>query len=61
MVIDISNITLENLNEYQCIFKKSREIDAKRNKYQEYQHKYYLEVTKPKRNAKKYKGGVIYE
>lgn len=56
MVVDISKITLENINNF--IFDKrevtkkgiSKELNKK-----EYQHQYYLKVTKLKR--KQLKGG----
>ena len=50
MVVDISLITLENLSQYQRkIYKKQKRKGLTK---KEYQHKYYLEVTKPKRKNK---------
>mgnify|MGYP001861023455 CR=1 FL=1 len=47
MVVDISKITLENLSEYQPRYKKKR-LTKK-----EYNYKYYIEKTKPKRSLKR--------
>lgn len=66
MIIDISKITLQNINEYQNIGKKQRKprgiiqkgkgtFDMKEyrktKQYRDYQHNYYLNVTKLKRKG----------
>lgn len=56
MVVDISEITLENLYIYQENYKKKQKKTGLTKK--EYQHKYYMEVTKPKRKQKR---GVLDE
>lgn len=58
MVVDISEINLQNLYLYQPCYRKkqTRHIIPKEKKhfyYKEYQHKYYLEVTKKKRAEKR--------
>lgn len=58
MVVDISEINLQNLYLYQPSYRKkqTRHIIPKEKKhlyYKEYQHKYYLEVTKKKRAEKR--------
>jgi hypothetical protein len=55
-VIDISKITLDNINDYQPVF-KSKKVRGKFNNIKEYQHQYYLEVTKLKR--KLIKDGLV--
>ena len=52
-LIDLAEITLENLSEYQDNYKNNKKLNKK-----EYQHKYYLEVTKPNR---KLKNSIKYE
>ena len=47
MVVDISKITLENISEYQSNSRKKK-LTKK-----EYQHKYYMEKTKPKRKLQR--------
>lgn len=56
MVIDISEITLENLYIYQENYRKKQKRTGLTKK--EYQRKYYLEVTKQKRKQKR---GVLDE
>lgn len=63
MVVDISEINLQNLYLYQPGYRKkqTRHIIPKEKRYhyyKEYQHKYYLEVTKKKRIEKR---GVLSE
>lgn len=48
MVVDISEINLENLYMYQPNYRKKQKKTGLTKK--EYQHKYYMEVTKIKRN-----------
>ena len=75
MVVDISEITLDNIHEYQIGYRKRkpRGINAKgkgtfdikeyrkSKEYKEYQHNYYLRVTKLKRQKNKILklGGLI--
>ena len=47
MVVDISEINLENLYMYQSKYRKRQKKTGLTKK--EYQHKYYMEVTKIKR------------
>ena len=54
MVVDISKINLQNLYLYQLDYREKQT----RHNYKEYQHKYYLEVTKKKRAEKR---GVLSE
>lgn len=56
MVVDISKITLENLHIYQSTYRKKQKKTGLTKK--EYQHKYYIEVTKQKRKQKR---GVLDE
>ncbi len=65
MIVDINEITLDNLYKYQIRYREKKPRTAwnkgKSNKsfntkeyqqskqYKEYQHNYYLKVTKPKR------------
>ena len=53
MVVDISLITLDNIKDYQ------RKVYKRQNKSgltkKEYQHQYYLQVTKPKRQERRTK------
>ena len=56
MVVDISKINLENLHMYQCNYRKKQKRTGLTKK--EYQHRYYIEVTKPKRKQKR---GVLDE
>lgn len=51
MVVDISEINLENLYMYQDNYRKRQKKTELTKK--EYQHKYYMEVTKPKRKERK--------
>lgn len=51
MVVDISEINLENLYMYQPNYRKKQKKTGLTKK--EYQHKYYMEVTKPKRKERK--------
>lgn len=53
MVVDISEINLENLYIYQSNYRKKQKKTGLTKK--EYQHKYYMEVTKPKRKERKLK------
>lgn len=65
MVVDISKINLENLYIYQSNYRKKRERrivprepKEKAKYYKEYQHEYYMRVTKPKRLEKR---GILSE
>ena len=70
MLVDLSLITLDNLTEYQELFRKKRkprglnakgkgtfnmEEYIKSKEYKEYQHNYYLRVTKKKRQERRTK------
>ena len=57
MVVDISEINLENLSMYQPNYRKKQKKTGLTKK--EYQHKYYMEVTKPKRKLKSKELGWI--
>lgn len=50
MVVDISEINSENLYMYQANYRKKQKKTGLTIK--EYQHKYYMEVTKQKRKLK---------
>lgn len=52
MIVDISLITLDNLEDYQDRYKKQKRTGLTR---KEYQHQYYLQVTKPKRQERRTK------
>lgn len=68
MVVDLSLITLDNLAEYQLLFRKKRKprgLNAKgkgtfnmkeyrqSQEYKKYQHDYYIRVTKKKRQEQR--------
>lgn len=53
MLVDISKITLENINDFIFDKRKVTKKNIEKNlKKKEYQHQYYLKVTKVKRKLK---------